>query len=87
MKQINSYYTKLEAMKYAIEEYIEGLEVKRDAIENRAIEKDRDMTEKEQTRYDALDGQIDSLNAFISNIESAMYDLEEYWTFANESLH
>ena len=38
-----------------LEAKIEALQEKQEAIEERACEHDRDMTEKEQERYEALD--------------------------------
>ena len=50
----------------------------RDAIEEKAIDRDRDMTEKEQERYDAIDEQIDAIEECKDNLEYAMGAIEEY---------
>ena len=79
MKKLGTYYTKIESIRDDIDNYIGELEEKRDAIEDRAIEKDREMTEKEQERYDKLDAKIYALNDLVSNLNEALYDIEGYW--------
>lgn len=56
----------------------ESLKKKRDAIEENAIDRDRDMTEKEQERYDAIDEQISAIEECKDNLEYAMDAIEEY---------
>lgn len=80
MKKLGTYYTKIESIRDDIDNYIGELEEKRDAIEDRAIERDREMTEKEQERYDKLDAKIYALNDLVSNLNEALYDIEGYWS-------
>lgn len=78
MKNLIKYYDKIQATYEALDELIGELEEQRDAIEERAIDRDRDMTEKEQERYDAIDEQIDAVEECKDNLESAMSAIEEY---------
>lgn len=52
MKKLNKYNDKLVAIYKELDNLIGELEEKRDAIEERVIEKDRDMTDTEQERCD-----------------------------------
>ena len=65
--KLNNVYNKIQAIYESLDELIGELEEKRDAIEEKAIDRDRDMTEKEQERYDAIDEQsMQSKNARIT---------------------
>ena len=48
MKKMNSQYNKLNDLMENINDIISDLEEKRDAIEQNAWDKDRDMTDREQ---------------------------------------
>ena len=76
--KMNRYSNKLQEIYDALDEFIGTLEEKRDAIEDKACEHDRDMTEREQERYDALDEQIDNVRLCMDDIESAMFNISEY---------
>lgn len=79
MAKLTKQYLHLEAIKDQLDEIIGQLEEKRDAIEERALDRDRDMTEREQERYDALDNQIVCIQEAIGGVETAMYQIEEFW--------
>lgn len=78
MKKLNKYNDKLVAIYEELDNLIGELEEKRDAIEERAIEKDRDMTDAEQGRYDEIDEQIDAVRECMDNIESAWDAIGDY---------
>lgn len=78
MKNLSKYYDKIQAAYEALDDLIGELEEKRDAIEENAIDRDRDMTEKEQERYDAIDEQISAIEECKDNLEYAMGAIEEY---------
>lgn len=78
MKKLDKYYERLEKIKTELEKIVEELNEKKEVISDRAIEHDRDMTEKEEERYDALDAKADDLLLVIDSIEDAMGNLEEY---------
>lgn len=78
MKNLSKYYNKIQAAYEALDDLIGELEEKRDAIEERAIGKYRDMTEKEQERYDEIDEQISAIEECKDNLEYAMGAIEEY---------
>ena len=78
MKKLNKYNDKLVAIYAEMDNLIGELEEKRDAIEERAIEKDRDMTDTEQERYDEIDEQIDAIRECMENIESAWDAIGDY---------
>lgn len=78
MKNLSKYYDKIEAINDSLDDLIGELEEKKDAIEEKAIDEDRDMTEKEQERYDEIDEQISAIEECKDNLESAMYAIEVY---------
>lgn len=78
MKNLSKYYNKIQAAYEALDDLIGELEEKRDAIEENAIDRDRDMTEKEQERYDEIDEQINAVEECKDNLEYAMGAIEEY---------
>ena len=51
-------------------------EQKKDAIEEHAGDMDRDLTEREQDRWDNLDSQYEGIDACASQIQEAMDALE-----------
>ena len=51
---------------------------KRDAIEEKADNLGRDMTSKEQERFDYLDSKIYHIEDCIDNLENARMSLEDY---------
>lgn len=78
MKNLSKYYDKIQAIYESLDDLIGELEEKRDAIEEKAIDRDRDMTEKEQERYDEIDEQISAIEECKDNLEYAMGAIEEY---------
>lgn len=78
MKKLNKYNDKLVAIYEELDNLIGELEEKRDAIEDRAIEKNRDMTDAEQGRYDEINEQIDAIRECMDNIESAWDVIGDY---------
>lgn len=51
---------------------------KRDAIEEKADNLGRDMTAREQERFDYLDSEIYNVEDCIDNLENARLSLEDY---------
>lgn len=78
MKKMNEQYNELNDLMENISDIISDLEEKRDSIEDKAFDEDRDMTEMEQKKYDKIDEQICSLYVCVGYIENAMGCLEEY---------
>jgi len=54
------------------------IEEKRDSIEDKALDRDRDMTDAEQERYDYLDSEINCIYSCIDALENAQYEIEDY---------
>lgn len=75
---LNKYYDKIQAIYESLDKLIVELEDKQNAIEEKAIDHDRDMTEKEQERYDKIDEQLVAIRECMDNLEYAMSDIEEY---------
>ena len=75
---LNKYYDKIQAIYESLDKLIVELEDKQNAIEEKAIDHDRDMTEKEQERYDEIDDQLVAIRECMDNLEYAMSDIEEY---------
>ena len=78
MKNLSKLYDKIEAINDSLDELIGELEEKRDAIEENAIDRDRNMTEKEKERYYEIDEQINAIGECKDNLEYAMGAIEEY---------
>lgn len=76
--KLNKYYNKIQEIYESLDELIGELEEKQNAIEEKAIDHDRDMTEKEQERYNEIDEQLVAIRACMDNLEYAMSDIEEY---------
>ena len=69
-------FNMLSDVRERLENRIEQLEVRKEAIDEKAI--DRDLTEKEQDRMDAIDGQIDDFEQAKASVEEAIEYLENY---------
>ena len=69
-------FNMLRDVRERLENRIEQLEVRKEAIDEKAI--DRDLTEKEQDRMDAIDEQIDDFEQAKASIEEAIDYLENY---------
>lgn len=78
MKNLSKLYDKIEAINDSLDELIGELEEKRDAIEENAIDRDRNMTEKEKERYYEIGKQINAIEECKDNLEYAMGAIEEY---------
>lgn len=78
MKNLSKIYDKIEAIYESLDELIGELEEKRDAIEEKALDRDRDMTEKEKERYYEIDEQINAIACCKDNLEYAMMEIEQY---------
>lgn len=76
--KLTNYYNKIQSIYDGLDDLIGQLEEKQNAIEDKAIEHDRDMTEKEQNRYDEIDEQIRAIDACKDNLEYAMSEIENY---------
>ena len=57
---------------------ISDLEDKRASIEDKALKEDRDMTKKEQKKYNEINKKIRTLDDCIWQIENVMGYLEDY---------
>ena len=69
MKKIANLYNKIDALRDAVEELIGELEEKQCSIEEHANDMDRDMTEREEERWNEIDGQLDALRECLDNLE------------------
>ena len=78
MKNLSKLYDKIEAINDSLDELIGELEEKRDAIEENAIDRDRNMTEKEKERYYEIGEQINAIACCKDNLEYAMSAIDEY---------
>ena len=76
--KLNKYYNKITNIYEDLDDVIGMLEERRDAIEDRAIEHDRDMSDAEQERYDAIDEQIENIRMAMDELEGALSYIEEY---------
>ena len=76
--KLNKFYNKIQAIYESLDELIGELEEKQNAIEEKAIDHDRDMTEKEKERYDEIDEQLVAIRECMDNLDYAMSDIEEY---------
>lgn len=76
--KLTKYYDRINAIYESLDDLIGELEETRDAIEDKAIERDRDMTEKEQERYEEIDEQIQAIENCKDNLEYAMSEIEDY---------
>lgn len=78
MKNLIKYYNKIQAIYDELDNLIGELEETRDAIEEKAIDKGRDMTEKEQERFDDIVVQINAIEECKDNLDYAMSAIDEY---------
>jgi hypothetical protein len=78
MKNLSKIYDKIQAIYDSLDDLIGELEEKRDAIEEKAIDKGRDMTEKEQERFDDIVVQINAIEECKDNLDYAMSAIDEY---------
>ena len=78
VKKKNSQNTPINDMMKNIRNIISDLEEKRDSIEDKAHNEDRDITEEEQEKLDKISEQVCSLYDCADYIENAMDCLEDY---------
>lgn len=78
MKKLNTFYDKLQRVRENLDDLIEQLEQTRDAIEEKALDKDRDMTDNEQERYDQFEQEISDIYDCIDTIEQAQGYIVDY---------
>lgn len=76
--KLTKYYDRINTIYELLDDLIGELEETRDAIEDKAIERGRDMTEKEQERYEEIDEQIQAIENCKDNLEYAMSEIEDY---------
>ncbi len=68
----------IESIKEELHDLIENFEETQRVIEDRALELDREMTDKEQERYDALEEHIDAINSCIVSLDDAQSIMTDY---------
>lgn len=78
MIKLSKHYNKLQTILDDIEETVEKIEEKQSDIEEKASLACRDLTDREQERYDELDEEISALYDMREYIYSAMESIEEY---------
>lgn len=76
--KLTKYYDRINAIYESLDELIGELEEKKNIIEDKAIEQCRDMTEREQRRFDELDFTIGAIENCKDNLEYAMSEIEDY---------
>ena len=79
MIKLNKPIDMLEKILEQIDEKIEALTAKQEAIVDKACNADHDLTEGEMNRYDALQEKIDELEGEKDDIECALDYLRDYW--------
>ena len=78
MSKCGKFYDKLQTLIDEMLEYIDVLEEKQMSIVDRADEHGRDMTEREQERYDEIEEEMDSVRECIERVEYAQDSIEDY---------
>ena len=78
MKSLKSIYDTIWYMMDELEAIDLSLIDKRDSIEERADNLGRDMTSKEQERFDYLDSKIYNIEDCVESLENARMSLEDY---------
>lgn len=76
--KLTKYYDKINAIYESFDELMGELEETRDAIKDKAIDRGRDMTEREQHRFDELDFTIGAIKNCKDNLEYAISEIEDY---------
>lgn len=76
MKNLKPYYDKLTKIYESLEEIVSDLEEQRDAIDERAADRGRDMTAREQERYDAFDEKVDCIRDALSDLQATIDTIE-----------
>ena len=78
MKKMNSHYISLKSMALTINDIISDLKYRRDSIDDKAYDEDRDMTSMEQEMHDKLNEQISDLEDCVGYIKDATECLKSY---------
>lgn len=78
MIKLNKQVESLENIIEKIEQRIEVLRLRKDAIEEKAGDEDRDMTQAEWNRFYKLEEQIEELEGEKDEIENALDYLRDY---------
>lgn len=76
--KLKKYYNKLDSVLIGLQEALEMLEDKIVDIQDKADEKCRDLTAKEEERIEALEEQMDGVRDSISCLEEALAYIEEW---------
>lgn len=71
-------YNKIYGIIETLNDRISEIEEKRDVIEGRALEFDREMTDREVEKFDRYNDMIDDIDSCIDNLKSALFDIGEY---------
>lgn len=79
MIKLNRQIDSLESVIEKIEEKIQNLKKKRNAIEEKAAEDDREFTDSELNKFYELGDQIEELEEEINDIEAALEYLRHYY--------
>lgn len=78
MIKLNNIVSQLETMQEKLEQKIEDLTDKMDAIEEKAADYDRDFTESEQNRYDKYEEEMMELKDELECVENAFDELRDW---------
>lgn len=78
MIKLNKYVNGLENVIEKIEQRIDELNEKKDAIEENAFDEDREMTKAEWNKFYKLEEQIEELEGEKDEIENALDYLRDY---------
>ena len=76
--KLNRFANTLDNMQEQLEALKDSIEDKMTAIVERAEERDRDLTESEQARYDEYEYQIYIIDTAIDNIAVVIKDMDDY---------
>lgn len=78
MIKLNKHITALEATQEKIEQKMDELREKMEALEDLAGDEDRDMTKREQNRWDKYEEEICDLEDEYDAIQNAIDYLQDY---------
>lgn len=78
MIKLNNIVNQLETIQERIEQKIDDLTDKLDAIEEKAADNDRDFTEAEQARYDKIEEEIMELKDELDCVDNAYDELRDW---------
>lgn len=78
MIKLNNIVNQLETIQERLEQKIDDLTDKLDAIEEKAVDNDRDFTEAEQARYDKIEEEIMELKDELYCVDNAYDELRDW---------